>query len=297
MDDLRWILLVAAILAIVAIYFFSRSRKKEPSVSPLDAANEVPSFSADKSLDDGWLDGVGPVRVVASSDQKIIDDYQQDEIVEETFVVDDDMVPDSAENFHQVESAATDDTTESPVDNSDINTEIEPVEEPELVTQANSHEAEMQSEAARSEEPAVDDVIAVYVLAEKDGPLLTGDKILSASYALHLAHGDMKIFHRYAESSEKEILFSMANIQEPGWFDIENINQLETHGMSFFMQANLLENPSRVLDDMLICAHRMATMLDATLCNSQRQPLDEESTSLLRDKVNLLVEKRTSQTV
>jgi len=89
----------------------------------------------------------------------------------------------------------------------------------------------------------------------------------------------------------------MANIQEPGWFDMENINQLETLGMSFFMQANLLENPSHVLDDMLICAHRMATMLDATLCNAQRQPLDEESTALLREKVNLLLEKRTTQTV
>ena len=289
MDALRWILLAIAVVIIVAIYFFSRGRNKEQVNSPLDAANDVPSFSADdsseKSSADDWVHGVGPVRVLEPSD------------IEEASPVknlrDDDLkisaTPDWDSLYAQSAEEKTQ-TVEKTVSFSDD--QIQPADEQKKLAESESETPSVDNsqnqEPEQATDEAIDDVISVYVLASDEDPLISGDKILSASYALQLEHGEMRIFHRHNESPEHEILFSMANIQNPGWFDVDRMNDLSTRGMSFFMQVNLVDKPSRVLDDMLICAHQMATMLGGVLCNPQREPLDEAYTNILREKVKHL---------
>lgn len=291
MDELRWILLGIAVVMVAGIYFFSRSRKKDQPVSPLDAANDVPSFSARESSENEWVDGVGPVRVVAASDEEIIDRFRETLDSHDLSV---ENVPEKSsqiEDPFSVEPVINDDTAEiQPVDPREDDYEDSEVAADEFEAEAAQKNAPEQPEEDHSEEAAIDDVIAVYVLATEEEPVIKGEKILSASYALHLEHGDMKIFHRHSDTDERNILFSMANILQPGWFDIDNMHKLETRGISFFMQVNLVDEPSRVLDDMLICAHGMATMLGASLCNPNRQPLDEAYTNQLREKVRKLAE-------
>lgn len=318
METLRWILLVIAVVIIVAIYYFSRTRNKEQSTSPLEPANDVPSFSAKESAqekgDNDWVDGVGPIRVRDQSDadqsQPVNNFHEEfsatklpdtcDELpVEMEVDLDLDLnanqrlnekiptEPNSSRTNKKVEPPSP----ESPEETSSAQREpAEPVK-PEIKTNeefvAHSDSTDS-SQVIDPDEAAIDDVISVYVLASEDAALIKGEKILSASYALQLEHGEMKIFHRHSENTAHKILFSMANIMNPGWFDIENINELETRGMSFFMQVNLVDHPSRVLDDMLICAHQMATMLGGVLCNSKKQPLDEAFTLILREKVKHL---------
>lgn len=327
METLRWILLAIAVVIIVAIYYFSRTRNKEQPTSPLEPANDVPSFSAKESTqekgDNDWVDGVGPIRV---RDQNDADQSQPANNFHEEFSatkmsdtcdelpvemeVDLDLdlnanqrlnekiptEPNSSRTNKKVESPSSEPSEEAP------SAQREPAEQvkPEIKTNekfvehSDSTDLTHQSDSTGSsqvidpDEAAIDDIISVYVLASEDAELIKGEKILSASYALQLEHGEMKIFHRHSENPEHKILFSMANIMNPGWFDIENINELETRGMSFFMQVNLVDHPSRVLDDMLICAHQMATMLGGVLCNSKKQPLDEAFTLVLRDKVKHL---------
>ncbi len=262
MDDLRWILLSSAVVIVVVIYFFTRARKKDQYELPLSKQKEVPSFSAtDEVADNDWRDGVGPVRVVAASAEILIDENKQPEVdaAEEPEIQD-------IQNPAEVSPAET------------------TAEQPEKTEELES--AEIQPTAEESD-VAIDDVISVYVLAKADVPI-KGEKILGASYALHLDYGDMKIFHRHSQTQSRDIEFSMANTQQPGWFEIDDMNEMQTTGLSFFMQVNLVEKPSAVLDEMLICAHSLSTLLGATLCNAQRQPLDEASTIELRKKVKRL---------
>jgi len=260
-DYLRWILLGAAIVIVFAVYYFGRSRKKDQNYSPLDAANDMPSFAAKEGAgDDEWMHGVGPVRVVADSDNRL------DDISNEVRSDDSDL------QISNLETSVSDPTSE-----------IEPQTVPEIV----SENIDKQVAEAKEKDVAIDDVISVYVLAQPD-EAIKGEKILSASYALKLDFGDMKIFHRHSQTSSREIEFSMANIQQPGWFEIDKMHEMETPGVSFFMQVNLVEKPSTVLDEMLICAHNLSTMLGATLCNAQRKPLDEVYTIELRKKVKYL---------
>lgn len=313
MNELRWILLGVAAVVVTGIYFFSRTRKKETSSSPLDAANEVPHFSARDETKNEWVDGVGPVRVVdRQTEVKLgaVESLASDQPGEtkagvqvDHGQVDSSEGPESTEVFSpepdSTEIGFPDEPIQAEEPPADKSLDVEPArkeleaDSTEPATTPEIRQAESAQTETAQEDPAIDDVIAVYVLASDDEPMIKGEKILSASFALKLEYGEMKIFHRYAEYNEsdpasKKIRFSMANIMEPGWFDIDNINQLETRGVSFFMQVNLVDEPSRVLDDMLICAHGFATMLGARLCNPHRQLLDEAYTTHLREKVKTL---------
>ena len=297
MDQFRWILLGAAIILVIGIYLFGRQRKKSHTRLPLEAANQAPSFSADDGRDDAWMDGVGPVRVVANSDREIIEQFQQE--IAEPSVLDRDN-PFAGENdadadTHDADELMQDDgrdDVEIPDESLRAATEssAQPAAESKPSADHSDHnETRKATSQTSSQQPPVDDVIAVFVMAEKEQPPIKGEQILSASYALKLQHGDMKIFHRHSET-DNSVLFSMANVFDPGWFELDQINQLETHGITFFMQVNRLDEPADVLDEMLICAHRMSTMLGASLCNAHRQPLDEAYTRQLREKVQRLIE-------
>jgi len=280
MDQLRWILLGVAAVVIAVVYFFSRTRKKAQQNLPLDAVNDMPSFTADEGLDNAWVDGVGPVKVVSQSDQTIIESFEEAITTPDTIDVDNPF-PGNMHEVHEFDM----EVPEESLAPTDTQQQIEDNQAPET---------------SKQPDQAIDDVIAVFVLVSPDEEAIEGEKILSASFALDLKYGDMKIFHRYVDSTSvseenneaanKEILFSMANMMEPGWFSFDSMHELETSGISFFMQANLVENPAAVLDDMLICAHRMATMIGAQLCNAQRKSLDEAHTNELREKVKKLVE-------
>jgi cell division protein ZipA len=286
MDYLRWILLAAAIIIIAVIYFFSHARKKDRYEMPLDEKDEVPSFSAkDVVIDNEWMHGVGPVRVVSNARTKAEDEIRPNK----------DEMPKIDLSETEIKPVTVKDTKKS-----------QETKLPEQALPKENHKEEIHIEkseevppadSAPAEEPdvAIDDVISVYVLAHPE-ETIKGEKILSASYALHLDFGDMKIFHRHSETPAREIQFSMASIQEPGWFEIDSMNDMQTMGVSFFMQVNLVNHASAVLDEMLICAHSLSTMLGATLCNAQRKPLDEASTIELREKVKRL-EKIKSQSV
>ncbi len=274
MDDLRWILLGVAVVIVFAVYFFSRTRKKEQSYMPLEEESEVPSFSAQEEVsNDLWQDGVGPVRVVEKVTALEDEPVQTDEKIE---------VSNKIEFNNRVDVSEKE---ELPVTRSGES--IQP--EAALSEQKPHEEKPHEEKVTQQSDPqvAIDDVISVYVLA-MDKPEINGDKILSASYALHLDYGEMKIFHRHDQTAERKIQFSMASVQQPGWFEIDNMNEMKTTGVSFFMQVNLVDNASAVLDEMLICAHGLSKMLDVTLCNAQRKPLDEASTIALREKVKRL---------
>jgi cell division protein ZipA len=292
MDQFRWILLGAAIILVIGIYLFGRQRKKSHSRLPLDAANQAPSFSAEDGVDDSWVDGVGPVRVVSQSDREIIEQFQQ-EIAEPSVLDRDNPFAESADTDASADELMQDDyQPDEEIPDESLQAATESVDTKPATHQAASpaeQTSQPEQQPEQQAEQPVDDVIAVFVMAEKEQPPIKGEQILSASYALNLQHGDMKVFHRHSEA-DNSILFSMANVFEPGWFELEQINQLETRGITFFMQVNRLEDPADVLDEMLICAHRMSTMLGASLCNAHRQPLDESYTRQLREKVQTLIE-------
>lgn len=262
MDYLRWILLAIAIILVIAIYFWSRSRNKSWDSSPLNAANDVPSFAA-KDNTDAWEDGVGPVRVVGDNNiDEVLDELKEEK--KHTL----------AEKYRQKNRAAAEAQQQK----------AEAASRTQYSEKLNKPETEdkkvVEKETIETDEDD-DDLIVIYLLADQD-ERLKGEQILSAAVASHLEYGDMRIFHHMDDAGK--IQFSMADMKQPGWFDYENMHKLKTRGVTFFMQAQLCTNPVKALDDMLLCAHSMASMLGARLCDHNRHLLNETVVRSLREK-------------
>ena len=270
MEYLRWILLVIAIVIVAAVYIWSRSRKHRTSYySPLDAANDAPSFTASKQRTSDWVDGVGPVRVAR-------DDNDIGEVLAS---IKEDARPGSKLARLRRESMLR---NVAKTESAKIRQEDAQAESTAAESTAGSA-----SEKPRAQ-PSEDDLVALYLVAQR-GEQIKGEQILSASYAVHLEFGDKEIFHRKAANGN--VMFSMASMQEPGYFDIDNMHNLKTRGITLFTQLSFCEKPVMALDEMLVCAHSLASMLGVQVCNADRKLLDESYTLGLRAKARQLTEK------
>ena len=133
------------------------------------------------------------------------------------------------------------------------------------------------SSASPKEPPApLPDKIKSLFLLARDNHIINGAELLQAALNTGMEFGDMNIFHRIPEGTEKA-LFSMANAAKPGHFDRETWNTFETSGVVLFMT---LPGPAFALDawdSMYATAQRMSEVLNAEL-------LDEEKNRFTRQK-------------
>ncbi len=99
-----------------------------------------------------------------------------------------------------------------------------------------------------------------------------------------LTHGDMNIFHYLTEGS-KQPLFSIANMVEPGTFDLDNLMSLETPGITMFLHLPRTFDALHALDEMWSTAQNLSRELDAELLDRNRQPLSAQKQQSMRDEV------------
>ncbi|MBL6734665.1 MAG: cell division protein ZipA [Shewanellaceae bacterium] len=116
------------------------------------------------------------------------------------------------------------------------------------------------------------EVMVLYVRARPKQPM-AGDALLAHLEKLHCRFGDMGIFHRYqAMSKEDRILFSLANMVQPGHFDVTAMPQTVVPGLTIFMR---LREPTRDLASfalMLNTAQQIAERFQAELLDDQKEP-------------------------
>lgn len=276
MEELRWILLGVGIVIVIAIYFWGRARRRDTDYASFDASNNVPSFSAEDEPVDDWHDGVGPVRVVESFNDEEMDEFN----IEEPILAVEAEVPVDSDISKNDPSAVAD------TDNEDYEESLSQSEENEIAQQ------ELAEEIIDDSQPvSVDDVVALYLVAER-GSDLKGEHILSATYAAQLEYGEMNIFHRRDDNGK--IIFSMSNMMEPGAFDIDRMNEMSTRGISLFIQLSLCDQPVKALDEMLICAHSLSGLLNTQIIDQDRQLLNETFTRSLREKAKSFAASKNS---
>ena len=315
MEYLRWILLVVAVIVVLLVYLRSRARRNLSSQSPLDAANEMPSFSAEDQ-EDRWIDGVGPVRVVNRDDdvapvslsaKNAFDDAQIDAAQSATEAETESRQPEPPIPEPSQSAAAfwnDDDVEISEVRSARPQSQSEPPEsaaprdDEETADTAVQHEAvdspqapqpHHQSDAASQPSITEDDVIVLYIVADRNHEM-KGEQVLSASIAAQLEFGEMNIFHRLDDNGK--IMFSMASVSEPGYFEIEQMHEMKTRGLSLFIQLGLCDDPVHALDEMLLAAHTLATMLNGKMCDASRQLLNETVARGLREKARYYRDKK-----
>lgn len=134
---------------------------------------------------------------------------------------------------------------------------------------------------ARPAGPPPDRIVTLYLLA-RDNHVISGAELLEGALRTGLEFGDMDIFHRKAEGSERPV-FSLANAVKPGHFEREAWNTFETKALAVFMA---LPGPVLALDAwdaMLATSRRLAEILNAEIQDEEHQPFTRQQEARVRE--------------
>ena len=129
-------------------------------------------------------------------------------------------------------------------------------------------------------------LIVLTILASGEGQL-AGPAIREALTDFGLAPDDQGMFHHYGNRDRPagEPVFSVANVLEPGVFDVEAMDALTTPGLCLFMRRPGPLPAAVAFDLMLDVGARLSRTLEAVLCDDQRCRLTAQATQALRERV------------
>mgnify|MGYP000698512634 CR=1 FL=1 len=143
---------------------------------------------------------------------------------------------------------------------------LEPITEPETT------ELETTQKKPAPAEP--EDVLMLFV-DKSEGAPIEGAKLLPILLTLGFKFGDLSFFHRHQDNSGKgEVLFSLANMYNPGTFDIDHMEQMSTRGLTIFMTLPNAADPLQTFNMMHNAAKKIADEFDARVLDQKRQALD-----------------------
>jgi len=139
-------------------------------------------------------------------------------------------------------------------------------------------------EGESENDDAITDEEVIYLnLQSRDGEI-EGADLIRAMQKYDLTHGDMDIFHRLTEGS-RQPLFSVANMVEPGNFDIETLSTMTTPGLTLFLRLPRTFDALHALDEMWATTRGLASELNADILDRNRQPFSSQKQQKMRDEV------------
>ncbi len=118
------------------------------------------------------------------------------------------------------------------------------------------------------------------------GRPLRGSQILKAITATGMSYGDMGIFHYYMPNrANNRPLFSIANMVEPGSFNLNTMEELATPGLTLFANITRPEDGLNTFDIMYETAKQLASGLGATVCDERRGTLSKQGVEHIHGQI------------
>lgn len=176
------------------------------------------------------------------------------------------------------------------------------VEEPEVVTDVEADTARREPAQPDSSQPLAgvnrpeaQEVIVINVLARSHEDF-NGMALKKLFEACGLQHGDMDIYHRHEESdTTSPVQFSVANAVEPGTFKPENMPDLTTPGISFFMSMPGPTHALQAFEFMLETAECVVSNLGGELKDERRSVMTLQTIEHCRQRIREFERKHRSQ--
>jgi cell division protein ZipA len=138
-------------------------------------------------------------------------------------------------------------------------------------------------EKSISEQPL--EILVVNVMA-KEGRLIRGEELLNFFETQALHYGEMGIFHKYVDDDFKSSsIFRVVNMLNPGTFDLKEMDEFTTFGVSFFLSLPSCMNNFDAFEYMLLVAKNLQESLGAELRDDQRNAMTEQTIEHYRQRV------------
>ena len=273
--DLRIILVVIGALIIVGLIVVDRIKRKKTQDSPYrhfsEEEFELPSMSATQDtpahdeLDGLRVDETEELQSAAEVDEvapMVVEDYPQQPV---GVVLTDSVREPEAES--DAETTAAQAAHDQPLNDHTATVQI-PAQSASQPEQADEVEVE--------EEPGM--VLSLLVLAQK-GEKFRGSQIKMALKETGFVYGDMDIFH---QMEGDEALVSIANVLEPGTFELDEISSLHTPGLVLFAQLPASCSGDELFNRWYRTARKLKAALGGKLTDMRQQPLDDDYVDRLR---------------
>lgn len=131
-------------------------------------------------------------------------------------------------------------------------------------------------------EDAPDKVIVLNVMAPP-GQHFIGPALIETIESCGLRYCDMQLFQYLQDDAP---LFCLVNMVKPGVFDLENVAQLSTPGVSLFIQMpNAAVGGLAAFDTMLVVAQELAQKLGGELRDETRSVLTHSAIDHIRQQI------------
>ena len=125
----------------------------------------------------------------------------------------------------------------------------------------------------------------------------TGSDLLEILLACDLRYGDKDILHRHEQADgHGSLQFSVANMVEPGTFNLEDINSFQTPGVTFFMALPGPEDPVGAFDCLVETANCLIKNLDATLLDEHHEVASLQVVNRYRERVSQFARRQLQET-
>lgn len=167
-------------------------------------------------------------------------------------------------------------STVSPSERNSLQTENEYVTPTVSLNQANEqHTATTPSTTSAgetvSENQRTPDFIMLYVVAPENREF-NGGRLAQALDGLGFIFGDQHIYHRHLDlTAASPVLFSVANLQQPGTFNPYDMDNLVTVGIAIFMQLPSPGNDIVNLKTMIRAARSLADELGGFVLTDKQE--------------------------
>lgn len=129
------------------------------------------------------------------------------------------------------------------------------------------------------------DVLASVIVAANNADF-TGPAIKQAAEHFGMHFGAMNIFHMKNNNADGcRHLFSMANLYQPGSFDLDSLDSFETRGLTLFMTIPCVQDPARVFRKMVKTAQGLSQMLGGRMIDQDQRPLNEKDLAAIQRQI------------
>lgn len=130
------------------------------------------------------------------------------------------------------------------------------------------------------------DIICILHIAALQGQVLSGDLLLQSIFQSGFQFGKNQIFHRHFNTSGSgQILFSLANMVKPGYFEPEAISNFTTQGVSIFMKVPSYGDSVQNFKLMLQASQRIAADVGGVVLDEERKILTPQMIEIYHSRI------------
>lgn len=130
----------------------------------------------------------------------------------------------------------------------------------------------------KANKPEIEQEVIVISVVTPEGGQISGATLLPMLLTLGLRFGEMNIFHRHEDNAGNgQVTFSLANMMNPGTFDLDEIESFSTQGLTLFMTLPNAGDAFEIFENMMSAAKHLSAEFNAQLLDDKRSVMTKQT--------------------